>query len=103
MKVIGEIDNETRCKHYHSEKDRIAIKFYCCGKYYSCYQCHEEQGCGSLQVWPKPKFNQRAVLCGSCETELTIQEYLDCGSVCPTCSAAFNPGCSLHYHLYFAK
>ncbi|NYF23235.1 putative CHY-type Zn-finger protein [Sporosarcina sp. JAI121] len=26
---------------------------------------------------------------------------MDCKSACPECSAAFNPGCSLHRHLYF--
>lgn len=103
MKVNGAIDNETRCEHYHLEKDRIAIKFYCCGKYFSCYKCHEEYGCGHLQVWPKTLFDQHAVLCGACGAKLTIQEYLASGSVCPTCNAAFNPGCSLHYHLYFEK
>ena len=28
------VDKETRCLHYHSEVDRIAIKFYCCNSYY---------------------------------------------------------------------
>ncbi|ASK62617.1 hypothetical protein CFK37_10860 [Virgibacillus phasianinus] len=101
MKVIGSIDHETRCKHYHTERDRIAIKFYCCGQYYPCYQCHAEHGCGNPEVWPKSMYNQQAVLCGACGTELTIQQYLDSGSVCPSCHASFNPGCSLHAHLYF--
>lgn len=103
MKVIGAIDDHTRCKHYHAENDRIAIKFYCCGKYFPCYQCHAEHGCGNLQVWPKSLFDQPAILCGSCGEELAIQKYLDCGSICPTCGTGFNPGCSLHYHIYFEK
>ncbi|MFZ3578438.1 CHY zinc finger protein [Virgibacillus sp. DJP39] len=102
MNVTGAIDNETRCRHYHSVKDRIAIKFYCCGKYYSCYHCHAEQGCNSPKVWPKSMFNEKAVLCGACQSELTIQNYLDSGFVCPVCSASFNPGCSVHYQLYFS-
>ena len=32
------IDAQTRCAHYHSELDRIAIKFKCCQAYYACYQ-----------------------------------------------------------------
>ena len=40
------IDSETRCAHYHTELDIIAIKFYCCDTYFPCYQCHEESGCG---------------------------------------------------------
>jgi uncharacterized CHY-type Zn-finger protein len=107
MKVKGQIvrgksiDNETRCAHYHSEIDRIAIKFYCCNIYYPCYECHEEDGCDNPTVWPIEKFDEKAVLCGACGHELTINDYLDCKSACPACSAAFNPGCSLHKHLYF--
>jgi uncharacterized CHY-type Zn-finger protein len=32
---------------------------------------------------------------------LSIHEYLACGNTCPTCQAAFNPGCANHYPLYF--
>lgn len=96
-----DVDAETRCSHYHSEIDRIAIKFYCCGEYFPCFECHQAVGCGHHQVWPKEESAQKAVLCGSCGYELTIEEYLQCESSCPNCSAAFNPGCSLHKHLYF--
>lgn len=95
------LDEETRCTHYHSEIDRIAIKFYCCGIYFPCYECHTESGCGNPQVWPLESFNEDAILCGSCGYELSISAYLSCKSKCPKCSAAFNPGCSLHRHLYF--
>ena len=100
--VLGNVlDEETRCSHYHSEIDRIAIKFYCCYTYFPCYECHSENGCGSADVWPEEKFVEKAVLCGACGYELTISEYLECKSACPACSASFNPGCSLHRHLYF--
>lgn len=95
------LDNETRCAHYHSETDRIAIKFYCCDTYFPCYECHEEAGCGKPSVWPTEKFYKKAVLCGACGYELTIGEYLDGKSACPECQASFNPGCSLHRHFYF--
>lgn len=107
MKVKGQIvrgniiDNETRCAHYHSDIDRIAIKFYCCNTYFPCYECHEEDGCGNPDVWPVEMFDEKAVLCGACGHELRIKEYLNCKSTCPGCSAAFNPGCNLHRHLYF--
>lgn len=100
IKGIG-MDAETRCSHYHSSIDRIAIKFYCCGIYYPCFECHAAAGCGKPAVWPKELFGAKAVLCGTCRHELTVQEYLECASVCPNCSAPFNPGCSLHKHLYF--
>ncbi|MFC3039605.1 CHY zinc finger protein [Virgibacillus xinjiangensis] len=101
--VVGAVDQETRCSHYHTEIDRIAIKFYCCGQYFPCYQCHEEYGCGKKQVWPRQMFDQKAVLCGGCGEELSINEYLGCQNRCPYCRTSFNPGCSFHYHLYFEK
>ncbi|MTH54749.1 hypothetical protein GKZ89_15200 [Bacillus mangrovi] len=97
----SEADAETRCRHYHSERDRIAIKFYCCGEYYSCHSCHEELADHEAEVWPAGKFDENAVLCGACRNELTVHDYLSCHSICPSCSAQFNPGCSLHKHLYF--
>lgn len=99
--IKGAIDKETRCKHYHSEKDRVAIKFYCCGEYFPCYLCHREKGCGTDAVWPREKFTHKAILCGACYNELTIEQYLSSVSKCPTCNASFNPGCSIHEHLYF--
>lgn len=36
------VDLQTRCAHYHQDIDVIAIKHYCCGKYYPCHLCHEE-------------------------------------------------------------
>ncbi|KIL52076.1 CHY zinc finger protein [Jeotgalibacillus soli] len=95
------IDDETRCTHYHSVKDIIAIKFYCCKNYFPCVECHKEDGCGKYAVWPMKEFHEKAILCGSCGSELSIDEYLNCQSTCPQCEAAFNPGCSLHKHFYF--
>jgi uncharacterized CHY-type Zn-finger protein len=104
IKVLGQtVDKESRCVHYHSQKDIIAIKFYCCNDYYPCYQCHEEQADHLIKSWPKTLFNQNAVLCGKCKKELSIHNYLKCNSICPTCQAEFNPGCQLHYHHYFEK
>lgn len=95
------IDKETRCTHYHSALDIIAIKFYCCKTYYPCFSCHAESGCGAHKVWPKEEFGENAVLCGKCKNELTVNQYKDGGYGCPTCGARFNPGCGLHEGLYF--
>ena len=35
------VDSETRCEHYHSLLDIIAIKCKCCNTFYPCYQCHQ--------------------------------------------------------------
>ncbi len=102
INVFGKpVDNQTRCVHWHSELDIIAIKFKCCDKYYPCFSCHEEEADHDHQVWPKAEFDQKAILCGVCGNELTIEDYMDSNNTCPTCKSGFNPGCSKHYHLYF--
>lgn len=98
-----DVDPQTRCKHYHGENDVIAIKFKCCNAWFPCYECHGEIADHAPAVWPVAEFDERAVLCGVCRRLLTISEYLDCDSICPSCRAGFNPGCSDHYHLYFER
>jgi uncharacterized CHY-type Zn-finger protein len=97
------IDQQTRCEHYHSALDIIAIKFKCCGDYYPCYECHEACTEHKVEVWKKDEWDIKAVLCGVCKQELTVNEYLRSNNSCPHCNSAFNPGCSKHYHLYFEK
>ena len=96
-----DVDPQTRCAHYHDERDIIAIKFKCCGKWFSCHQCHATLAGHAAQVWSKEEFGECAVLCGNCGEQLTIHEYLGCESVCPHCERQFNPGCARHHHLYF--
>lgn len=104
IEVKGQLlDDETRCQHYHSTLDVIAIKFKCCNDYYPCFECHQQAVSHEAQVWEKEEWNTKAVLCGVCKTELTVQQYLDSNNECPYCKAAFNPKCSNHYHLYFEK
>jgi uncharacterized CHY-type Zn-finger protein len=101
MRVHGNtIDDQTRCVHYGGVTDVVAIKFVCCGRYYPCYQCHAESAAHPAGQWPEDRWSENAVLCGVCRKELTVAEYLAAGS-CPSCGAAFNPGCALHAHLYF--
>jgi uncharacterized CHY-type Zn-finger protein len=96
------VDAETRCAHYHGRSDVIALKFRCCGEWFSCFECHSQFAKHTVQVWPPADFDARAVLCGGCGHQLTVREYLDCGSACPQCRREFNPGCANHNHLYFA-
>lgn len=104
IKVYGQtVDSQTRCIHYHSQLDIIAIKFKCCKKYYPCYECHQEAEIHTPQVWSIAEHNEKAILCGVCKHELTIAEYINSGNECTSCKSNFNPGCSLHYHLYFEK
>lgn len=99
--VFGQlVDDQTRCEHYHTEKDIIAIKFKCCDKYYPCYECHDALEDHPITVWPKEEFNEQAILCGVCKKEHTINEYLSTDK-CLMCQSPFNERCANHYHLYF--
>lgn len=101
MKVYGAVvDDETRCTHYHTEKDIIAIKFKCCNEYYPCYRCHEEYAVHKIERWEKHEFDVKAILCGHCKTELTIYEYMNTRQ-CPNCLHSFNERCEAHYPVYF--
>ena len=95
------VDDRTRCGHYHGPLDIIALRFRCCGDWYPCIDCHRELAGHTAEVWPLAERDAEAVLCGACGCRLTVREYLACQSACPGCGAAFNPGCALHYHLYF--
>ncbi len=102
VQVMGVgVDEETRCVHYHGERDIIAIKFKCCGNWFPCHTCHAELAEHPVELWAHADFDTSAVLCGDCGHQLTIREYLDCDSTCPRCRRQFNPGCANHYHLYF--
>jgi uncharacterized CHY-type Zn-finger protein len=98
-----DIDPQTRCVHWHSAVDIIAIKMRCCGMYWACKDCHQELAGHAIAVWPREEWEERAVLCGACGVEMTIREYIDCESRCPRCGAGFNPGCRKHHHFYFEK
>jgi len=95
------VDTETRCRHWDDSVDVVALQFACCETYYPCFECHAETADHDPERWPRDRFDDPAVLCGRCRTELTVEAYLDCGDCCPACDAAFNPGCRAHRHLYF--
>jgi len=95
------VDAHTRCVHYHSPLDIIAIKMKCCNSYYPCIFCHNEDAAHAADLWLKKEFDSKAVLCGACSIEMTINEYLQSNYCCPFCKAAFNPGCSNHNYFYF--
>ena len=101
MHVHGQTtDAATRCVHYQTPLDVVAIKFNCCGRFYPCFQCHAEGENHPATQWPEAEWSERAILCGVCRSTLTITEYRG-ATQCPRCGAGFNPGCGLHAHLYF--
>jgi uncharacterized CHY-type Zn-finger protein len=100
--VLGvDVDSQTRCAHYRSPRDIVAIRMKCCGSWYACCDCHAALADHPLQPWPREEWDARAVLCGGCGTQMRIRDYLEAGDVCPSCNAGFNPGCRAHHHLYF--
>ncbi len=100
-RVLGQlVDTETRCVHYHAAFDVVAIRFWCCNDWYPCIHCHAQAVTHAVQPWPRDSFATHAVLCGACATTIPIDQYL-LATACPSCAHAFNPGCSLHAHLYF--
>ncbi|WP_243065094.1 CHY zinc finger protein [Humibacter sp. RRB41] len=100
-RVLGPVvDDETRCIHYRSPQDVIAIEFACCREFYPCHLCHAETAGHPARQWPVASRAEPAVLCGVCGNLLTITEYLAVDG-CPACAAPFNPGCRLHTEFYF--
>lgn len=95
------VDEQTRCAHYKSEMDIIAIKFKCCAEWFPCFECHDEHADHPPQTWSLTERQTAAILCGACGLRLSIEEYFKCGAVCPGCGCRFNPGCACHYELYF--
>mgnify|MGYP002338726991 CR=1 FL=1 len=95
-----DIDDETRCAHYSSESDVVALRFGCCGEYYACFKCHRAITDHPSEPWPTGRRGEPAVRCGVCSADLTVARYIS-RDVCPDCGARFNPGCADHYHIYF--
>ncbi|GGC37086.1 CHY zinc finger protein [Brevibacterium sediminis] len=95
-------DEHIRCVHYATDLDIIAIRFACCDRYFPCHLCHSETADHPAQQWPREQWNQPAILCGMCWTELTIVTYKSVDE-CPKCAAPFNPRCAAHSDLYFAS
>jgi uncharacterized CHY-type Zn-finger protein len=101
--VYGEdVDGETRCAHYATARDVVAIQFACCERFYPCHACHDAVADHDAEQWSADAFDQRAILCGACGARLTIEDYLACDDECPDCEHAFNPGCAAHADRYFA-
>jgi uncharacterized CHY-type Zn-finger protein len=96
-----EVGAETRCGHFGSERDVIALRFGCCERFYPCYACHDAVVDHDAEPWPRERFDEPAVLCGVCETALTASTYLSANHECPSCGVAFNPGCEAHHDRYF--
>ena len=87
------VDDQSRCQHYHSSLDHVALK---------CYQCHDALEDHSFRAYPCQLKQDKVLICGVCRHEMTIEEYQEVRA-CPNCHSAFNPACSKHYDIYFEK
>ncbi|WHS29297.1 CHY zinc finger protein [Auritidibacter ignavus] len=95
------VDEQTRCVHYHTDLDIIALRFGCCDEaFWPCFQCHDDTVDHTRQPWPRNRFDEPAVLCGVCAKLMTVAQYTE-ASRCPDCGSLFNPGCASHYAVYF--
>jgi uncharacterized CHY-type Zn-finger protein len=100
--VLGlNLDAQTRCAHWHSALDIVAMKMRCCGAWYACKDCHDALAGHPIRVWPTGEWDKPAVLCGACGGQMSVRSYLACGDRCPACAAPFTPGCRLHRRFYF--
>ena len=103
VEVYGmDVDTRSGCEHYRSPLDIVALAFPCCNRFYACPECHDAVADHEATVWERAHFETRAILCGACGQRMSIRAYLAEGDACSSCGAAFNPGCRLHHHLYFA-
>jgi len=101
VQIFGKpIDEQTRCAHYATATDVVAIEFACCRRFYPCHLCHEETADHPARQWARGSRGENAILCGVCQQTMSINTYLAV-SGCPNCGASFNPGCRLHHYLYF--
>ena len=95
----------SRCAHWQSELDVLALLAPCCSKFYACASCHDACEEHALVPWADDTpLETKALLCGVCQSRIAIIDYMDPSrpSVCPACSAGFNPGCKTHWNIYFS-
>ncbi|WP_105956605.1 CHY zinc finger protein [Apilactobacillus quenuiae] len=98
MKIYGiKVDSQSRCIHYHTKNDIVALMCQQCHKFYACYKCHDEL---NNHKFKPVKINQaKNILCGNCQTLLTYTQYKL--NYCPYCQHRFNPKCIIHQSIYF--
>lgn len=94
------VDYQGRCQHWHSAVDIVANLCAKCKCFYACYECHDVM---NLHKFEPMSINneERAVMCGVCNYQMTVWSYQHSNYQCPNCHHAFNQRCSLHNNTYF--
>src|SRR5665213_1440731 len=68
VQIFGKpIDEQTRCVHYGTQADVVAIEFACCRRFYPCHLCHEETADHPARQWSRGSRGEKAILCGVCQ------------------------------------
>lgn len=93
------VDHQTRCVHWHSPVDIVALSHPCCERFYPCADCHDAVTEHMRTTWPRAE-QRPTVLCGACGNTMTAKEYMGADG-CPVCQHPFNPKCALHRNKYF--
>jgi uncharacterized CHY-type Zn-finger protein len=102
MRLRGRpVDAQSRCVHWSGPTDVVAFRFACCDGWWPCHACHEASAGHPAKPWPRSRFAEPSVLCGACQSPLTVPQYLAGGDACLLCGAPFNPRCRPHHPLYF--
>ncbi|EMA64649.1 CHY zinc finger protein [Halorubrum lipolyticum] len=85
------VDPETRCAHWDTAVDVVALRLSCCETYYPCDACHDAVTGHAAEPWPRDRFDEPAALCGACGATLSAREYLDGDSEGPSPSDSEGP------------
>ena len=82
------------CRHYNGPLDVVRNRCATCGDYWECHLCHAEAT--DHPFGPMLIAAPHSTQCGSCEGLMPYGH-----GECPHCGQPFNPGCSLHAHIYY--
>ena len=91
--MFSMLSEKTRCEHWHSALDILALKAACCNRFYACHSCHSACEEHDWLPWPADtSLDMMGLLCGACSKTFSLKQYLSGSSKCPHCDSPFNPG-----------
>jgi uncharacterized CHY-type Zn-finger protein len=70
------VDGATRCAHYRTDRDVVAIRFACCDAFYACFDCHATVTDHDAGRLPADRLDEPSVRCGACGTVHAARTYL---------------------------
>ncbi|PSL43963.1 putative CHY-type Zn-finger protein [Salsuginibacillus halophilus] len=97
-----DLDEKSRCQHYHTAVDIISNACACCDSFYACARCHQAVMNRPFQPFPASRRKEGCVMCGNCGYKMTKEVYQTANDQCPECDHPFNPNCKQHAKWYFS-